>query len=103
MPNVEERFKVLVAEKCDELEIKILAIECNEDHAHIFLNCLPTQSPASVMNDIKGYTSRIIRQEFKELEKMPSLWTRSYFVSTAGNVSSETIQTYIEAQKTRYD
>jgi len=32
------------------------------------------------------------------LMRMPSLWTRSYFVSTAGNVSSETIQRYIDAQ-----
>jgi putative transposase len=34
---------------------------------------------------------------------MPSLWTRSYFVSTAGNVSSETIKIYVENQKKRYD
>jgi len=33
------------------------------------------------------------------LNKLPSLWTRSYFVATAGNVSAETIQRYIEAQK----
>ena len=39
--------------------------------------------------------SRILRQEFPELLKLPSLWTRSYFVSTAGNVSRETIKKYI--------
>lgn len=32
------------------------------------------------------------------LLKLPSMWTRSYFVSTAGNVSSETIRKYIEEQ-----
>jgi REP element-mobilizing transposase RayT len=30
--------------------------------------------------------------------KLPSLWTHSYFVSTAGNVSSAMIQRYIEEQ-----
>ena len=54
------------------------------------------------MNKIKGVSSRIIRNEFEELSKMPSLWTRSYFVSTAGNVSSETIKKYVENQKKRY-
>lgn len=49
-----------------------------------------------------GYTSRILREEFSELSKMPGLWTRSYFVSTAGNVSSETIKKYVENQKKRY-
>ena len=32
-----------------------------------------------------------LRKEFPQLNAMPSLWTRNYFVSTACNVSSETI------------
>lgn len=103
IPNVEDRFKDLVNIICKEMNIEIIAIECDKDHTHMFLNCLPTMSPADVMQKIKGNTSKILREEFKELEKMPSLWTRSYFVSTAGNVCSETIKKYVESQKTRYD
>ena len=99
IPNVEQRFKELVKIKCRELEIVIIAIECDRDHSHIFLNCLPTQSPSDIMQQIKGYTSKILRNEFSQLSKMSSLWTRSYFVSTAGNVSSETIKQYVENQK----
>ena len=102
IPNVEERFKHMVNFVCEEMEIKIIAIECDKDHAHMFLNCLPTLSPSDIMQKIKGVTSRVLRGEFKELSKMPSLWTRSYFVSTAGNVFSETIKKYVENQKTRY-
>ena len=93
-PKVEQRFKELVKLKCQELEIEIIAIECDKDHSHMFLNCSPTQSPSDIMQQIKAYTSKILREEFKQLSKMPSLWTRSYFVSTAGNVSSETIRRY---------
>jgi putative transposase len=103
IPNVEERFKILVKEKCKELNINIIALECNKDHTHMFLNCLPTQSPSYIMQQIKGYTSKILRKEFVELSKMHSLWTRSYFISTAGNVCSETIKKYVENQKTRYN
>ena len=102
IPNAEQRFKTLVNEKCKELEIEIIAIECDKDHVHMFLNCLPTQSPSDIMQHIKGFTSRILREEFEILRKMPSLWTRSYFVSTAGNVCSDTIKKYVENQKTRY-
>ena len=84
------------------MEINIIAIECDKDHVHIFLNCLPTLSPANIMQNIKGYTSKILREEFVQLSKMPSLWTRSYFVSTAGNVCSGTIKKYVENQKKRY-
>lgn len=102
IPKVEERFKELVKNICDELSIEIIAIECDKDHTHMFLNCLPTLSPADIMQRIKGVTSRELRKEFEKLSKMPSLWTRSYFVSTAGNVSSETIKKYVQEQKTRY-
>lgn len=102
IPNVEEQFKKLVKFKCEELEIEIITIECDKDHTHMFLNCPPTLSPSDIMQQIKGYTSKILRQEFKELSKMPSLWTRSYFISTAGNVSSKTIKQYVESQKKRY-
>ena len=102
IPNVEERFKHMVNFICKEMDIDVIAIECDKDHAHMFLNCLPTLSPADVMRKIKGVTSRVLRDEFEQLSKMPSLWTRSYFVSTAGNVSSETIKRYVQNQKTRY-
>lgn len=102
IPNVEERFKHIVKFICEEMEIKIIAIECDKDHTHMFLNCLPTLSPADIMQKIKGVTSRVLRDEFPQLKKMPSLWTRSYFVSTEGNVCSETIKRYVENQKSRY-
>lgn len=99
--GVESRFKELTIQECDRRKITILAMECHIDHVHMFVSCLPTHSPASVMKWIKGASSNILRNEFKELNAMPSLWTRSYFVSTAGNVSSETIKRYVDTQKTR--
>lgn len=101
IPGMEERFKELVSEECRKREIEILAMECHKDHVHMFLKCMPTQSPADIMNWIKGGSSFTLRSEFTELKAMPGLWTRSYFVSTAGNVSSETIKWYVETQKTR--
>ena len=58
--------------------------------------------PSNIMKDIKGYTSKILREEFEILSKMPSLWTRNYFVSTAEMVSEDIIKGYIENQRTRY-
>ena len=99
--QVEERFKTLVREICDELEIEVIAMECDQDHVHLFLNTLPTFSPTDIMAKIKGVTSKKLREEFPHLQHLPSLWTRSYFVSTAENVSSETIKHYVENQKKR--
>lgn len=99
--QVENRFKELVLQLCTENNWLIVAMEVMPDHVHLFLNVLPTDSPADIMAKLKGATSRYLRHEFKHLKHLPSLWTRSYFVSTAGNVSSETIKRYVEEQKTR--
>lgn len=69
---MEQQFKELVKIKCEELKINIIAIECNEDHVHMFVNCLPTLSPSDIMHKIKGFTSKLLRTEFVELSKMPN-------------------------------
>ena len=99
--NVEETFKNMVKYVCEEIEIEIIAIECDKDHTHMFLNCPPALSPSDIMQKIKSVTGRVLRDEFLELSKMPSLWTKSYFVSTARKVSSEAVKKYVETQRTR--
>jgi len=99
--GVEERFKELTALTCESKGIRILAMECHVDHVHMFVNVLPQYSIPNIVMDIKGATSILLRREFPELSAMASLWTRSYFVSTAGNVSSETIEWYVKTQKSR--
>lgn len=99
--DVEQRFKDILSEICEENDFNIVALEVMPDHVHVFLNALPSISPSDIMAKVKGVTSRRLRQEFKHLQHLPSLWTRSFFCSTAGNVSSETIARYIAEQKTR--
>ena len=101
IPGVEDSFKKHVARKCKEAGIGILAMECHVDHVHMFVDALPQMSIPDIVWAIKGCTSHALRDEFPQLSGMSSLWTRSYFVSTAGNVSAKTIQRYVETQKTR--
>jgi putative transposase len=62
----------------------------------------PTIAINQIVFRVKGSTSHQLRKEFPELNsRLPSLWTRSYYAGTAGHVSVETIQGYIERQKGR--
>lgn len=97
--DVEQRLKELIYELADKIEAKVIALEVMPDHVHLFLNAPPDIAPDQIMFRIKGASSRYLRAEFPHLKKMPSMWTRSYFCSTAGNVSSQTIERYIQEQK----
>ena len=99
--GVEERFKELTAKECKKHDIDILAIEGHVDHVHMFVSVYPQLSILDMVRYIKGATSHTLRDEFPELAEMPSLWTRSYFVSTE-SLNSETIEWYVSTQKTRY-
>lgn len=99
--GLEDRFKESVLQICEQNQIEVLAMECHVDHVHLFLSSLPKYSPADIMRIVKGNTSRVLLSEFSDVMRSPTVWTRSYFVSTAGNVSSETIRRYVETQKTR--
>nr|WP_258004442.1 transposase [Cylindrospermopsis raciborskii] len=52
--------------------------------------------PSSKPHAFKGRSSCLLRRKFPELLKLPSLWTNSYFYSTAGQVSADVIKRYIE-------
>lgn len=94
------RLDELIRQKAEQLKCKIIALEIMPDHVHLFIQGKPKLSPNTLIGQIKGYTSRMLREEFKELKtKLPTLWTRSYFVSTHGHISDELIQKYIEEQK----
>ena len=99
---VAERLNVLIHEKANEIGAIIEASEIMPDHVHIFVSVPPTNAPQYFVNQFKGYTSRILRSEFAHLKsRLPCLWSRSYYVGSAGNVSAEAIQRYIASQKER--
>ena len=97
---IADRLKALLYEKAAALGVTIEGLEVMPDHVHLFVSAPPTQAPQHLANQFKGYTSRILRDEFPALKRrLPSLWSRSYYVGSAGHVSTEAIQCYIEQQK----
>lgn len=97
---VADRLRELVAEKAAELEMTVHTLEIMPDHVHLFIEFDPTRSIAEIANRFKGYTSRVLRQEFASLRsRLPALWSRSYYAGTVGYLSDTTVRKYIEAQK----
>lgn len=96
---VAERLQQIICEVCTENRWRIIAMEIMSDHVHLFLNAKPTDDPSTIIKRIKGRASHHLRKEFPELLKLPTLWTPSYFVSTAGNISTEAVKNYIAQQR----
>lgn len=96
--KIKDRFEQIIKQVAKENGLNVLAMEIMPDHVHLFISVYPTVSVHKFIKLFKGRSSNILRKEFPELLKLPSLWTHSYFVSTAGNISNETITKYIQMQ-----
>ena len=101
--NIDVRLKELILEKQEEYGYNVLEIEVMPDHVHMILDVNPKLPGIyRAISNIKGYTSCTLRKEFPELKrKLPTLWTRSRFISTVGSVTLEVVKKYIEDQKNK--
>lgn len=100
--GVADDLEKLLREKADELDVEVKHLAIKPDHLHLFVSAPPNLSPNKLANQFKGYSSRVLRQKYRHLtSRMPSLWSRSFYVGSAGHVSDKTIARYIAAQEKR--
>jgi putative transposase len=98
--GVDARLKELIKETCVHLHVEIIELEVMPDHVHLLMEVDPQFGVHRAVKQIKGYSSRILREEFPWLKsRLPSLWTNRYFVSTVGGAPLSVIRQYIENQK----
>jgi len=98
--DVGKRLTELIPQQVEKLGGRVLELVVQPDHVHLFATFPPTIAISQIMHGLKGATAFQLRKEFPHLKsRLPSLWTHSYYVGTAGYVSAETIRRYIDDQK----
>jgi len=93
---IRNRLEQIVREVAAEHEWTVIELAIQPDHVHLFIRANPYTLPSDIPRLLKGRSSRYLRDEFSHLTRLPSLWTRRFFLSTAGKVSQETIRKYLE-------
>ena len=97
--EIQNRLKQLIYNQQDEYEYNIREMETQSEHIHLLIEIPPIHSIDKIVGKIKGYTSKVLREEYPSLKsRLPSLWTRSKFVSSCGGVTLKVIKDYIESQ-----
>ena len=103
---------------CDEYGYEILSLHISPDHVHLFLSAHPKwferlrlsssressilerHAPSEIVRTAKSITVREMWEQHEPfLEEYlwgGGFWEESYYVGTAGDVSTDTIEQYIE-------
>ena len=66
---VATRLGVLLRQACEINRWRLHELNVQPDHVHLLLQVSPTDSVMTVMNLLKGGTSRLLRTEFPDLEE----------------------------------
>lgn len=97
---IDVRLKELFLQIAEQYQFSIMEMEVMPDHVHLLIDCNPRFGIVEAVTKLKGITSKTLREEFPVLKrKIPSLWTRSAFISSVGSVSLEVVKQYINDQK----
>ena len=93
----------IFADVCSDAHATLVQMDGEDDHVHLLVQYPPKVAVSSLVNSLKGVSSRMLRQQRPDIRKRyykGVLWSPSYFASSCGGASSSVVRQYIEQQKT---
>ena len=96
---IAERLQELIREKARGREFEPLAVVILPDRVYLAVAAPPTLAPHHIVCQVKAHTSRVLRDEFPELTRIPTLWTRAYLVMAGDELPTEEVLQRYEAMQ----
>lgn len=93
----------ILSQVCQDFDAELVEFNGEQDHVHLLVNYPPKVSVSSLVNSLKGVSSRMIRKNnYPSIDRQlwgNALWSPSYFASSCGGASIDIIREYIEQQQ----
>jgi putative transposase len=98
-----EALRDLFSGVCKKFEARLVEMDGERDHVHLLVEYPPKLSVSSLVNSLKGASSRVLRRLRPDIAKSywrGVLWSPSYFAASCGGAPISMVRQYIEQQKT---
>ena len=101
--NIADDVKQKIYDICNSYKYSVIAMKTDVDHIHILIGYDTTDRVCDIVKLIKQQTTFYLWQKYpyflsKQYWKEKIFWSDGYFACSIGEVSSATIQKYIENQ-----
>lgn len=96
---IQKRCRELIIQICDAEDVKILKGAVSKDHVHMHIEYAPSQSVSNLVKRFKGRTSRLLQQEYPDLQRRywsRHFWAIGYGAWSTGNITEELVSEYLE-------
>lgn len=98
LSRLEEIFKLV----CADFDSELLEFNGEVDHVHLLVSIPSKHSVSTIVNSLKGVSSRLLRAERQDIRWgwfKNALWSRSYYAGSCGGASLTQLQHYIASQQ----
>lgn len=99
-----DRLRELFAKICQDAEATLAEMDGERDHVHLLVHYAPKTAVSTLVNSLKGASSRVLRKERPDIAKRfyykGTLWSPSYFSASCGGAPISVVRQYIEQQAT---
>ena len=96
-------LKEIFSSVCSDFEAELVEFDGEEDHVHLLVVYPPKVAISSLVNSLKGVSSRLIRKKgYPSIQKKlwgGSLWSPSYFAGSCGGAPLSGLKQYIESKE----
>ena len=102
--EIQKRCRELLIQVCDSEDVRIFKGVVSKDHVHMHIEYPPSKSISDLVKGLKGRSSRLLQKEFPELGRRywgKHMWGIGYGAWSAGNITDDLIQEYLEHHKDR--
>jgi len=97
--DIQSRCRSLIMQICDTEDVTILKGVVSKDHVHMHIEYPTRLAISELMKRLKGRTSRLLQQEFLQLQKQywgKHFWAIGYGAWSTGNITDDIIEKYLE-------
>jgi putative transposase len=102
-PDAINRLRVLFSKVCIDFESELVEMDGEDNHVHLLVQYPPQVSVSSLVNSLKGGSSRMLRQQRPDWRRRywkGVLCSPSYFAASCGGAPINILNEYIQQQKT---
>ena len=101
-PELVQEMKDILLRIAQLNDVTVEELEVMPEHVHMLISFKPKYTPTNIVKALKGGSARLFLKNHPEIKHDKfwggHIWSRSYYMSTLGNMSKEVVAKYIQNQ-----
>ena len=89
----------IMRDVCQVFDATLMEFNGEDDHVHLLVSYPPKVALSTLINSLKGVSSRRLRAKYDIKTHRNHLWSPSYYAASSGGAPLETLKQYIQQQR----